>query len=303
MPRVLVFFLALFAGMVTTGANSEDEQHYAELTVSGTSFNVMFDADILWQRRQIILPWITQSAETVTTYFGKFPVKTLDIALISVGGSEVKNGLVLGGEVPIINISIGELVSKSELNTDWIMVHEMAHLAFPGVKQRWIEEGMATYVESIARANVGDLSPQYVWREMINRMPQGQPEAADKGLDNTPTWGRIYWGGAIFCLVADVEIRRRTDNKLGLQDAFRGILAAGYSLNNTAELTEVFLAADKATGVPVLTELYNQHKDSSVPFDLDKLWRELGISLNGDTIKYDHAAPLAAVRKSIIPDS
>ena len=39
------------------------------------------------------------------------------------------------------------------------------------------------------------------------------------GLDNTHTWGRTYWGGAMFCLLADVEIRRRTHNRRGLQDA------------------------------------------------------------------------------------
>ena len=41
-------------------------------------------------------------------------------------------------------------------------------------------------------------------------MPKGLPQAGDQGLDNTGTWGREYWGGAMFCLLADIEIRKAT---------------------------------------------------------------------------------------------
>ena len=43
---------------------------------------------------------------------------------------------------------------------------------------------------------------------MVRDMPKGLPQAGDEGLDNTDTWGRKYWGGAMFCLFADVEIRK-----------------------------------------------------------------------------------------------
>ena len=58
-------------------------------------------------------------------------------------------------------------------------------------------------------------------------MPKGLPAAGDRGLDYTPTWGRTYWGGALFCLLADIDIRKRTSNRFGLQDALRAIVAAG----------------------------------------------------------------------------
>jgi len=34
--------------------------------------------------------------------------------------------------------------------------------------------------------------------------------------------GPHYWGGALFCLQADLEVRKRTGNAKGLQDALRG---------------------------------------------------------------------------------
>jgi hypothetical protein len=107
--------------------------------------------------------------------------------------------------------------------------------SFPSVPHdhHWIEEGIATYVEPIARSQVGDLSPETVWRELVDGLPKGLPASGDRGLDNTHTWGRTYWGGALFCLMADVEIHRRTHNRYGLQDALRGISALAATWNVT----------------------------------------------------------------------
>jgi hypothetical protein len=66
-----------------------------------------------------------------------------------------------------------------------------------------------------------------MWADLVRDMPKGLPEPGDQGLDNTHTWGRTYWGGALFCFLADIEIRKQTKNEKGLQDALRGILNAG----------------------------------------------------------------------------
>ena len=76
------------------------------------------------------------------------------------------------------------------------------------------------------------LPPETVWRELVDGLPKGLPAAGDRGLDNTHTWGRTYWGGALFCLMADVEIHQRTNNRYGLQDALRGILGAGGNMEH-----------------------------------------------------------------------
>src|SRR2546429_6418352 len=82
---------------------------------------------------------------------------------------------------------------------------------------------MATYVEGVARVQAGNRSEADVWAEEIRQMPRGMPQADDRGLDHTHTWGRTYWGGAMFCLLADVEIRTQTHNRFGLQDALRAV--------------------------------------------------------------------------------
>ena len=130
-------------------------------------------------------------------------------------------------------------------------------------------------------------------------MPRGLPEPGDKGLDHTHTWGRTYWGGALFCLVADVRIRQATSNQRGLQDALRGIRDAGGTIDKHWPVERAFEIGDKASQTNVLTTLYSEMKDKPVYVDLDNLWRELGVnSLNGN-VSLNDRAPLARIRQSI----
>ena len=92
-----------------------------------------------------------------------------------------------------------------------------------------------------------DLTAEQVWGGMVDGMPQGLPAPGDQGLDNTHTWGRTYWGGAIFCLLADIEIRKRTGNAKSLQDALRAINRAGGTIEAHWPLERAIEVGDKAT--------------------------------------------------------
>jgi hypothetical protein len=163
----------------------------------------------------------------------------------------------------------------------------------------WLSEGLAVYVEPVARVQAGDLTAAEIWQAMMRDMPKGLPQAGDQGLDNTDTWGRKYWGGAMFCLLADIEIRKRTSNRLGLQDAMRGVLAAGGNHEKDWPIDRILTTADKAVGVDVLTNLHNEMGPKSVTPDLAALWRDLGLRPQGESLAFDDTAPLAAIRKAI----
>ena len=183
-----------------------------------------------------------------------------------------------------------------------MLTHEMVHFAFPSVARRhhWIEEGTATYVEPIARVHIGNLTAAEVWGDMLRDMHQGLPEAGDSGLDNTPTWGRTYWGGALFCLLADVGIRKNTANAKGLEDALRAINRAGGTIETDWPLERAFETGDKATDGKTLTELYRKMRAQPVMVDLPDLWKQLGVGRENGKIVFDGSAPLAGVRKAIM---
>jgi predicted metalloprotease with PDZ domain len=174
-------------------------------------------------------------------------------------------------------------------------------MAFPSMPddQHWIEEGLATYVESIARGMTGELSARQIWSDMARDMHQGEPAAGDEGLDHTHTWGRTYWGGALFCLVADIEIRRETNNRKGLQDALRAIVAHGGTIDHDWTLPQALAIGDQATGTQVLTRMYAEWKDKPVTVDLPALWKELGIQSTPQGIEFVGNAPEAKIREAI----
>ncbi len=242
--------------------------------------------------------WAITSADAVARYFGRFPVPKVELLLVPEDGSGVRSGVTYAEPSLLMRLRLGRETTEAQFNDDWVLVHEMVHLAIPRIPraQNWLREGIATYVESVARGRVGLVSADTVWREWAKAMPQGQPQAGDAGLDHTPTWGRTYWGGAMFCLLADVELLKRSGLRTGLQQALQGVLAAGGQYGVPWTVARIFATGDAAVGQTVLTELYERMKASGEPVDLAGLWRELGIT--GGTL--NDQAPLANVRRAIL---
>lgn len=272
-----------------------------DLEVSGGVIHVAFAPGEIALPTDKVLDWIRTSARAVSTYYGRFPVNSVKLLLVPVDGRRVRGGTTWGYRGAAIRVLLGRDSSEEDLRRDWIMVHEMVHLALPDMEQRygWLSEGLAVYVEPIARAQAGDLAATDIWQAMVRDMPKGMPQAGDRGLDNTESWGRKYWGGAMFCLLADVEIRKRTSNRFGLRDAMRGVIAAGGSHEVYWPIERVLAAADKAVGVDVLTALHQQMGPKPAAPDLDNLWVGLGLTLRGGILGFDDAAPLAAIRSEI----
>jgi hypothetical protein len=251
--------------------------------------------------KQKILDWVRMSAKAVATYYGRFPVKSLRLLLVPVDGPGVRGGTTWGYRGAAIRVLVGRDSEEGNLRRDWVLVHEMVHTALPDMEERynWLSEGLAVYVEPIARTQAGDLSAKEIWLAMMRDMPKGLPQPGDEGLDNTDTWGRKYWGGAMFALFADVEIRKRSNNRLGLQDAMRGVLAAGGNHEQGWPIQRILSTADKAVGLDVLTRLHDQWGSEPVTPDLDALWRDLGLKPHDGGLDFDDTAPLASIRKAI----
>jgi len=252
-----------------------------------------------------VVAHIQAAISAVTTYYGRFPVAKARILIIPV---EDRHGILqgttwgdMGGFQGFTRIRIGQHTTATELAEDWMMTHELVHMAFPSLPddQHWMEEGQATYIEPVARVMTGELKAEQIWQDMFRDMAKGEPGPGDEGLDHTHTWGRTYWGGALFCLMADVAIRRETKNRKGLQDALRAVVAQGGTIDHDWKLPQALAIGDEATGTHVLTRMYAEWKDTPVPVDLPKLWEELGVRSSGDGIELVSTAPLARLREAI----
>jgi len=302
---VVMAAATLLALPLKTFPAQESGNDTAMLKVSGATIDVTLPDGPMKLSRQELLGWVKTSAVTVGDYYGHFPVPHLTLKIRSASGSGIRHGVTYARDGGLILISVGRDADIAATQDDWVLVHEMIHLAFPSMDddQHWIEEGISTYVEPVARVRQGGMQVKELWRTFVRDMPKGEPEPGDQGLDNTHTWGRTYWGGAMFCLLADVRIHERTKNRKGLEDALRGINHGGGNINEDWDIQKTLALGDKATGTSVLRDLYQAMRDKPAPVDLDQLWTKLGIQMKDGSVAFNDTAPEANIRKAITAPS
>ena len=310
--RTLLQRGAVLAGTWGVGARAEDyddpDRMYEalgtmpklRLTPKGGAIDLVFAPEVPAAQRPLIVDWVRLSAAALVQYFGQFSVERLGLLVISGAGRRVARGTSYGYAGPAIRVSVGREADQDAFLADWVLVHEMVHLSFPTLPRRhlWIEEGGATYVESVARVQAGHLAAALVWQQWLRAMPQGLPQAGDEGLDNTHTWGRTYWGGALFCLLADVALLQRTNRQRGLQDALRAIRTASGGNATRWAIDQALRVGDEAVGNSVLSDLYREMRHKAVSPDLAALFAQLGVGSGADG--FDESAPLADIRRAIM---
>lgn len=273
--------------------------------LGGATIQVDFAPGELDLRPEEVLRWIDTAGRAVSAYFGKFPVARARILVVPVAS---ERGVLMGttwgdvGGFPAFSrMRIGQHTTAEDLQRDWTMTHELVHMGFPSLPEKhdWLEEGLATYIEAIARVQIGTLTAAKIWGDMHRDMRKGEPAASDHGLDETHTWASTYWGGALFCLMADVKIRQETGNRKGLQDALRGIVAAGGTIDHDWPIEQALAVGDRATGTSVLKTLYKNMGEKQESVDLDDLWKQLGVRVENGNLVLDSAARLARIREQI----
>jgi hypothetical protein len=299
--RSALIIVAALAALCGAARAACPQQSTAKIDIGGSTLCVFIDDAALAKQQALMLTWINRSAHIVADYYGQFPAPLVTIRLRGMDGGGVGGGRTTNDSGLEIQVRVGRESTGEALASDWVLVHEMVHLALPevGRAHNWLAEGLAVYVEGVARAQSGNREIADVWAEDRRSMPMGLPRAAEGGMDQTSTWGRTYWGGALYCLQAEVAIREQTANRVGLQTALRAILKETGGFAYDRDIGEVLRIGDAATGTHVLSSLYSQIRATAVTPNLDLLWTLLGVPSDPKTQPFDDHAPLAAVRIAI----
>jgi hypothetical protein len=250
--------------------------------------------------RSDLVEWVRRTTQMIAGYWDGFTSQRTLVALLPTAG---RRGVGYGRSVPgggaTVMLQVGERSSLADLQDDWVLPHEFVHTGMPFLRGNgmWFMEGAATYVEPVMRARAGWKKEADVWREWIENMPRGLP-ALDSGLEG----GSAYWGGALFFLLADIEIRRATGGVQGLEDCFRGVLRRSGPRMPTERwsVADYVARCDAALGAPLMAGMMAKYVGTSNRVDLEALWQQLGVRLDGNTVATDDAAPLAAIRKLIV---
>ena len=101
-------------------------------------------------------------------------------------------------------------------------------------------------------------------------------------------------------LLADIGLRRDSDGAKGLEDCLAGAQWEGLDGTKRTTLPDYAAACDRAVGGNTVSQLIALHMEPGKPFDLESLWRALGVSQQGGRIVFDDSAPLAKWRKTIV---
>lgn len=284
-----------------------DQSQSVEIQYSGAIIEVQFLDGVPQIGKAALLDWVKRCVKAVCSYFGQMPVKKLRIKIQNSIGNDIgfsTTGVERG--VAEIEVPLGSEISQKTLNEDWVLTHEMVHLAFPIVawKDRWLTEGMATYIEPLARMKIGSITEKEVWGDLIRNTAKGLPRSENDPLIGARRIDRIYWGGAIFCLIADVEIRKKSNNRVGLQDVLSYIPKSGVNIYSDDEPRNALSRAERSDELKIATQLllklYDQYNSSPIlKPNLAELFASLGVSRSGGEIIFNENAPLAGIRRAI----
>jgi hypothetical protein len=143
-----------------------------------------------------LLAWVKRCASAVSSYFGRFPVDHVRLNVITGNQGQIGRGMTWGGRRPVIRVFVGRDTKEADFESDWLLTHEMTHLAFPDMAEEhhWIEEGLATYVEPVARgASAGSRLPKS-GAASSRACPRGSPAAAAASTARSSGDGRTGVG-------------------------------------------------------------------------------------------------------------
>ncbi|MFO0608681.1 MAG: hypothetical protein U0324_36280 [Polyangiales bacterium] len=253
--------------------------------------------------------WLGRAVEAIRTLDPALPIPRVQVILTpSPGNPEgVSFGLVSRGGGRSVLLLVDPMAAPEAFRDDWQATHEFTHLLQPVLvdDDAWLSEGMATYYQEVLRARVGAITRETCWAHLANSMRAGHAMGGDRTLAEasasmrrTHRYARVYWWGAAFALTLDVALRRAGSS---LDAAARGLHAAAARDPGRAwRATEALAAMDASLGTTACSELGRAALAARAYPDVEAALRELGVRVEADgAVRFDDAAPLAAVREAI----
>jgi len=246
--------------------------------------------------------WVKKNIDALTTVYGKFPVTSLQLLVVPLGkgGEPVPWGEVMRGGGNAVHLYIDDTRNAQEFLDDWVLSHELSHLLHPRIMQSdaWFYEGMASYYQNVIRARQGLLTSNKAWQKLHAGFERGINNTTNnKTLDEVTrsmmkyrAFMRVYWTGAAISLLADVKLRRLSNNKKSLDTTLYLFQKCCLFEARWWTALEVMKKFDELSSTTVFTTLYKNNVFSTTFPDLTRVYRQLGlVNINGKLTILDNA--------------
>jgi len=217
--------------------------------------------------------WLRRAAETVASVGERFPRDRLHAVIVPVdtSGPPVLFGMVRrgGGASVLLFPALG--APTDELESDWVAVHELSHLWLPLLRgrDRWLSEGIATYLQEVLRARCGLQSSDRAWQRLREGFERGRKSGTGRTLreesrdmHRTGAYQHVYWAGAAFALEADLRLRKQSDGTTTLLSALRDAHADWVETPRPIRASLLLNALDAASSSELFESLGSRYADS-----------------------------------------
>lgn len=256
------------------------------------------------ERRENLLDWLQQAADAVAGVSGYFPMAETQVLVLPVGPDKeaVPWAEIQRQGRPAVHFFVDQTRPIYEFTSDWTAVHEFSHLLHPYILRTdaWLFEGIASYYQNIARARSGMLSERVAWQKLYEGFQRGTQRLGGEVLRDSNKLMQIYWGGAAFVLLADVELRRRSAGQQSMANLLHQLRSCCGEDMGPWSAKVMLRKLDTLAGGKTLTQLYGEQVVRRSFPSVYPVLAQLGVHVRNGQVRLDDSAPLAHIRQAII---
>jgi hypothetical protein len=210
--------------------------------------------------------WLGRAVQATASAGDRFPREHVHFIIAPRQDQEkdVVFGMVRrGGGSSVLLLSSPD-ATVEQLEADWVAVHELSHLWLPPLssKDRWISEGVATYLQEVLRARCGLQSSERAWTRLQEGFERGRRSGTgrrlaseSRNMNRTGAYHRVYWAGAAFALEADVRLRKSSNGEMTLLRAISEAQHVWGAQAQPVEAAVLLKALQEASGADFIEEL------------------------------------------------
>ena len=221
---------------------------------------------------EVVERWLTTAIRTAGSVQRGLPVGQIQFVVAPTPTDRpVAFGMVRRGGGASVLLLPSPTAEASDLETDWVAIHELSHFWLPRLpmEDRWLTEGIATYLQEVLRARCGLQSPDTSWEHIRAGMSRGSRSGTSRSLaresremNRTGAYHRVYWTGTAFALEVDATLREKSGGDMTLLKALALTRSAGESSKGVTNSSAFLKALEDVTGTDFLVDLGDRYAKS-----------------------------------------
>ena len=298
--KILLFLFWLSFTACTVNATDQGAEK-RDIALPGGKMVVYFESFFTPKEKIKLMRWLHDSATGITTLYGQFPVKQVNVHLYALRGADepVPWGEVWKNEGYLVNFQVNPGFSLQQFLNDWTAPHELSHLLhpYPGQGNSWFGEGLASYYQNILRMRQGFLSEEQGWQKLLEGFQRGTRQAsfsqlslvqASQNMRSGNHYQHVYWGGAAYFLAVDVALRQATQGRESLDTAWSKFRQCCLSYSKDWSVIELTQKLDQLTATTIFTNYYNKMLHRKKFPDYQSSFLALNIGIDGGKVHLDN---------------